>query len=395
MGGRVRSFDPGQIDLGTLRDVFPVEEIDKILREADRAGKRKRQLPGNFTCYLVIALGLWMTDGCGEVLRRLLEGARRTCHDIRIASGSAITQARQRVGGEVMEKIYRHLVRPIALKTTRSAWYRRWRLVTLDGTTMDVADSDENVTEFGRPSNQHGGGAYPQLRCVALVENGTHSVFAAEMGPCTTAEGTLADKVLQQLESTMLCLADRLFYSYKRWKTLQECGAALLWRMRSQIALPRIKTLPDGSYLSKVYPSAEHRRRDKEGITVRVIEYWVDGFRQLYRIMTNVLDPAQGPAEQFARLYGRRWTIETAFGEIKTKLRSSRIVLRSKKPELVRQDFFGLLLAHFGVRSLMHRAALQEDIPADELSFVHSLRVIERKLPLLVSFSPSPDPTPA
>jgi len=390
MGASARRFDIDQAGIGVLAEAFPLETVRAILKATGREGKRKRLLPASMMVYYVIALGLFVGVGCREVLRRLLDGAIWIWPDrIRVATESAITQARQRLGSLPIEKLYAEVVVPIAKKLTRGAWYRAWRVVTLDGFVLDVAESDENVRTFGRPGSSRGKSAYPQVRVVGLLENGTHVFFGAEMDRCDVGETTIARRILNKLRRNMLCLADRNFVNYPLWKEAVATGAKLVWRAKLQLVIPKIRKLADGSYLAKIYPSSKHRRQDRDGILVRLVDYRIDGFRESYRLVTNILDPAKAPALDLARLYSERWTIETGLDELKTHLRGSNVVLRSKLPDLVRQDVFGLLLAHYGVRFVMHDAALSEDIATDELSFVHTLRVVHRKLPWFVSFPPS------
>lgn len=387
----LRRFDVSQIGLGVLGEAFPIEKIEAALRATGRQSKRKRQLPATMMAYYVIALGLFVSVGCREVLRRLLEGAKWIWpHEVPVSTESAITQARQRLGFEAIEQLYRDVVQPLAKKVTRAAWFRQWRVVTLDGTTFDVADSEANDEAFGRPGSSRGASSFPQARVVGLVENGTHVLFAAEMSGCRTGEATLARQIVPALRRNMLCLADRNFFSYELWQQARATGAALVWRLRKQIKVVNSRQLADGSYLGKVYATNRHAKLQEGGITVRLIEYRIDGYRDTYRILTTILEPDRAPALELAYLYSHRWTIESAFDEIKTHLRDGRIVLRSKLPELVKQDVFGLLLAHFGVRFVMHKAALLEDIETEELSFVHTLRVVHRKLPWLIAFPPSP-----
>ena len=281
------------------------------------------------------------------------------------------------------------MVRPIATRASIGAWFRRWRLVTLDGSTLDVADTKQNERAFGRPGSARGKAGFPQLRFVTLLENGTHVLFGAELGRYNTGEATLARKVVSRLPADALCLADRNFFSYALWKAALASGAALLWRARSDLILPKLKLLADGSYLTKIYPSPRARARDVHGISARLITYRLGKGREEYRLLCSILDPRKAPAIQLANLYTKRWTIETVLGELKTRLRGARVVLRSRIPNLVRQDFWGLLLAHFGVRALMHDAALEQKIEATDLSFVHALRTVARYLPLYVSFFPS------
>ena len=392
--GRVtlRRFEVSQVGVGVLAEAFPLEKVQAILKATGRESQRKRQLPATMMMYYTVALGLFSSVGCREVLRKLLEGARWIWpHEVRVSTESAITQARQRLGFEPVERLYKDVVQPLAKKITRGAWYRgQWRVVTLDGTTFDVDDSEANEQAFGRPGSSRGRSSYPQVRLVGLVENGTHVLFGAELGGCRIGEATLARKVIAALRRNMLCLADRNFFSYALWQQARATGAALVWRLRKQINVVKSKQLADGSYLGKIYPTKKHAKRQEGGVPVRLIEYRIDGYRQAYRILTTILDPAKAPALELAYLYSPRWTIETAFDEIKTHLRDTRIVMRSKLPALVKQDVFGLLLAHFGVRFVMHEAALVEDIETEELSFVHTLRVIHRKLPWLLAFPPSP-----
>ncbi len=386
-GARITDF----VSLGVLTEKFPRTTIDRILQETGRASKRERNLPAHVVVYYVIALALYGQVSYGEVLRCLLEGLEWLGLNVRRLRGtakSAITQARSRLGKEPLQRLYQEVVSPIATPQTQGAWYRGRRLVTLDGSTLDLADTAANEATFGRPGASRGRSGYPQLRFVALLENGTHVLFATEMGGYGRGESTLAHGVVAELGPEMVCLADRNFFSYALWKRSQEGGSHLLWRVKKNLRLPCLERLSDGSYRSKIYPNDKARRRDQEGLAVRVIEYRLEGIDERYRLLTT-LQPEDGPAEELAALYHERWEIETALDELKTHLRGARIVLRSKKPELVEQEFYGLLLAHFALRGLMHEAALKAHVDPDKLSFVHSLRVVRRKLPRLVSIPPS------
>jgi thymidylate kinase len=233
---------------------------------------------------------------------------------------------------------------------------------------------------------------------VALLENGTHVLWAAQMGSYATDELTLAKDVLPALRKGMLCLADRFFPSYKLWQAAAQTGADLLWRTRQNAHLDVEQRLPDGSYLSRIYASTSDRRNRRNGIVVRVIDYRlkdVPGAEAIYRLITTILDHTQAPAQELAALYHERWEIETALDELKTHLRGAQIVLRSKTPELVEQEFFGLLMAHFAVRGLMHEAALKADEDPDRLSFLHAVRVVQRRLARFAAIPPSAEESPA
>lgn len=255
-----------------------------------------------------------------------------------------------------------------------------------------MADERANEAAFGRPGASRGTSAFPQLRFVSLVESGTHVLFGTRLGPYATGEVTLAKEVLGALRPDMLCLADRGLFGFGLWVQARATGAQLLWRVKVNARLPQDQRLADGSWLSRIHASDRDRRHQRNGIVVRVIEYRLHGLSEaepIYRLLTSLLDPAEAPAAELAALYHQRWEIETALDELKIHLRGARIVLRSKTPELVRQEFYGLMLAHFAVRGLMHEAALIADADPDELSFLHTVRVVRRKLAPFLAIPPS------
>src|ERR671912_1154763 len=332
------------ISLGVIARTFPLDRVREVLVETGRASERERDLPAQVMVYYAIALALYMGAGTREVLRCLLEGLRWLwgAEAVRVAGKSGISQARTRLGEAPLRRLYAQVARPIATRATRGAWYRAWRLVSLDGSCLDVADTEENRAAFGRPEASRGESAFPQRRFVALVENGTHVLFGARPGGFADGETTLAHDALPALRPGMLCLADRQFFGHALWQAAAATGA-----------------------------------------------------EPLYRLVTTMLDPAEAPAAELAALYHERWGIEGALDELKTHLRGARMVLRSKTPELVRQEFWGLLLAHFAVRGLMHEAALRADEDPDRLPFLHAVRVVRRKLPLFAALPPSSEACPA
>ncbi len=383
------------ISLGVITKTFPVTAIDAVLKNTGRASIRQRDLPAHVVVYYVIALALYMQSSYREVLRCLLEGIQWLLGPgmiVKVVGKSGISQARTRLGWKPIQQLHDKVVKPIAVESTKGAWYRSWRLVSLDGSTLDIADEKENEEAFARPSASRGTSAFPQLRFVSLVENGTHVLFGTRMEGVKTGEITLAKEVLPSLRKGMLCLADRNFFGFELWNQARGTGSDLLWRVKKNLRLPCEKRLPDGSYLSRVYASPKDQRHGKNGVVVRVIEYrleGVEGAEPIYRLLTTILDHEQAPATELAALYHERWEIETALDELKTHLRGSRIVLRSKTPDLVRQEFYGLMLAHFAVRGLMHEAALRADEDPDRLSFLHAVRVVRRKIARFASIPPS------
>jgi hypothetical protein len=396
-GSRITDY----ISLGVIARFFPIEKIHDVLEQTNRASVRERDLPAHVVVYYVIALALYMRSSYREVLRCLLEGVQWLLDPsakVKVAGKSGISQARSRLGVEPVKKLYDTVVTPIAEERTRGAWFRQWRLVSLDGSTLDVADTVENDEAFGRPGASRGSSAFPKIRFVALLENGTHVLWAAHMDQYAIDELTLAEKVIPSLRQGMLCMADRFFPSYKLWRMAAKTGADLLWRTRRNARLDVEKRLPDGSYLSRIYASTSDRRNGRNGIVVRVIDYRlkdVEGSEPLYRLITTILDHEQAPARELAALYHERWEIETTLDELKTHLRGAQIVLRSKTPDLVRQEFFGLMMAHFAVRGLMHEAALKADEDPDRLSFLHSVRVVQRRMARYGAIPPSAEKKPS
>ncbi|PYV53167.1 MAG: IS4 family transposase [Acidobacteria bacterium] len=390
-GSRITDY----ISLGVIAKFFPIEKIREILQETKRASVRERDLPAHIVVYYVIALALYMRSSYREVLRCLLEGVQwllEPSAGIKVAGKSGISQARSRLGAEPVKRLYAAVVGPIAEQRTRGAWYRQWRLVSLDGSTLDVADTAENEQAFGRPGVSRGSSAYPKIRFVGLLETGTHILWAARMDKYKTDEITLAAAVVPALRQGMLCLADRFFPAYRLWQKAAQTGADLLWRVRKNARLEVDKRLVDGSYLSRIYRSTSDRRNRREAVVVRVIEYRlkdVPGAESVYRLITTILDSKRAPAKELAALYHERWEIETALDELKTHLRGAQIVLRSKTPELVEQEFYGLLMAHFAIRGLMHEAALHAGEDPDRLSFVHAVHVVQRRMPRYVAIPPS------
>jgi len=390
-GARITDY----ISLGVVSKTFPLSTIHAILNRTGRASKRQRELPAHVVIYYVIALALFMHASYREILRCLMEGLqwlKKPGEKIHVTGKSGISQARTRMGWEPVEALHDEIVRPIAEEKTRGAWYRGMRLVSLDGSTLDVADTRENGESYGYPGASRGKSAYPQIRFVSLVENGTHVLFGSRMGPYSMGEITLSKDVLSNLTTGMLCLADRYFFGFDLWKQAHATGADLVWRGKKNLRLPCRKRCADGSYVSVIYPSPRDRRNQTNGVDVRVIEYVLEGVpdsEPFYRLLTTIMDPEKAPAHELAVLFHERWEIETALDELKTHLRGSQIVLRSKTPALVKQEFYGLLLAHYAIRGLMHEAALKDDIDPDTLSFTHTVRVIRRKLSLFVSFPPA------
>ncbi|MER6076669.1 IS4 family transposase, partial [Streptomyces sp. NPDC001817] len=267
-------------------------------------------------------------------------------------------------------------------------------LVAVDGTTFDLPDTEANAAFFGRPGVSRGQekSAYPQARLAALVECGTHAVFAAEAGPLAVHETELAQRLFSSLVPGMLLLADRGFRGFDLWRAAAATGADLLWRVKNDSVLPVRTLLEDGSYLSEIVAARDKNRR-ADPIRVRVIEYALghDGSGTVYRLITTILDPKAASATSLAALYAQRWEIESTLDEIKTHQGGPRLVLRSQHPRGVEQEIFAFLLVHHALRDLMHQAARQSDQDPDRISFTRTLRIIRRHVTDQAAFSPLPN----
>src|SRR3712207_2210222 len=267
------------ISLGVIARAFPPHRLRRILDETGKASERERDLPAQVMVYYAIALALYMGSSTREVLRWLLEGLRWLwgAEAVKVAGKSGISQARSRLGEAPLRRLHDEVVQPIATRATRGAWYRAWWLVSLDGSCLDVADTAANRAAFGGPGVSRGQSAFPQLRFVARVENGTHVLFGARLGRFADGETALARVALAALRPGMLCLADRQFFGYALWQAAGATGADLLWRGKHNLRLPREAVLADGSSLTTIYPGDKDRRHRTGGVRVRVGEYRLAG----------------------------------------------------------------------------------------------------------------------
>jgi hypothetical protein len=378
------------VALGVLTRVFPPELVDAVLAATGRTEQRSRLLPARLVVYYVLALALFSQASYEEVMRNLVEGLAWESgwrKRWRVPSKSAIFQARARLGSEPLAALFDRGCVPLATADTPGASYRGWRLVGMDGTCVDVADTAENDAAFGRPGSGRGEGvgAFPQVRLVGLAECGTHAMFAVAMGAYRTAEVTLARELLAALEPAMLCLADRGFTAHPLFSAFAATGADLLWRAKANAVLPALERYDDGSYRSELVASDDKRTRVNV-LPVRVIEYRVDddGRPQAdqirYRLLTTIADPDAAPAAELAALYAQRWEFETTLDELKTHQRGPRVVLRSKTPDGVRQEIWGYLCVHYAIRALMTTAAADRGVDPDRVSFTRTLRAARRSV---------------
>jgi hypothetical protein len=383
------------ISVGVLARAFPPELVDRVLAESGRVERRARLLPARVMVYYAMALALFAESSYEEVMRNLVEGLDWSSgwqQEWKVPSKVAIAKARARLGPEPLQALYERAARPLAGAQSEGAFLGELRLMAVDGTTLDLADTPANEAAFGRPGSGRGEGraAYPQLRAVGLAECGTHAITDVALGPITAGEGGLAERLWPSLGPGMLVIADRGFWGFRAWQAARAGGAELLWRVRSNLILAVDEVLEDGSYRSRIYDSADRKR--SEHVEVRVVEYELTdpalGGPERYRLATTITDPGQASATELASAYPERWEFETALDELKTHQRGPRVVLRSKSPEGVYQEVYGHLLAHYAIRALMHEVAIEAGRDPDRLSFVRSLRVVRRSARAGPGFSP-------
>jgi hypothetical protein len=417
---------PDQVTLGMLVSRVPRDAVDDAVAVCGVREKRSDgKLPAHVTAYLTLGLALFPDEDYTEVATKVTGSLDRFgCWDAAwtVPTSSAITQARKRLGRKVFAELFERTCGPVAgpagpaaamtaLGTARGSFLRGWRLLAIDGFEVDVPDSKQNAAEFGYAGSGDNRSAFPKARVVALAECGTHAFVAAEVGAYNVGEKTLAARLYPRLRADELLTADRGFYSWTAWDTAQATGAALLWRAPTQLDLPVVRVLPDGTYLTVlIKPTIRGARRerllaaaragedlqdinavpdafDERGLPVvhlaRVIEYDVpdrvgNGTGELIVLLSTVLDPGQARADELAAGYHERWEEETANDQLKTHLRGPGRVLRSRLPDLVYQEIWSYLIVHHAISALVAKASAAADLDPDRISFAKALRLIRR-----------------
>lgn len=420
--------------LGVLVDAVPRDAVDEAVAVCGVREKRSDgKLPAHVIAYLTLALCLFPDDDYEEVAARVTGSLDRFgCWDASwsVPTSSAITQARKRLGREVLPELFEATCGPVAgdvsamaglaaLGTARGSFLRGWRLLAIDGFDVDVPDTPANAAEFGYAGSGPNRSAYPKARVVALAECGTHAFVAAEVDAYHVGEKTLAQRLYPRLRSDELLTADRGFYSWPAWDTAAATGAALLWRAPTQLALPVVRVLGDGTYLSVVMDATIRGKRrdtivaaaragcdlteveaalDERGLPrarlVRVVEYDVPdragaGTGELVVLLTTILDPTHASADELAAGYHQRWEEETGNDQLKTHLRGPGKVLRSRLPDLAYQEIWAYLIVHHAISALIAKASAAADLDPDRISFTKTLRLIRRTATGTAAFPPS------
>lgn len=410
-GGEVSSRLTDVIGVGTLTRLVPRELVEEVVTGLGRKEQRDKKLPARVMVYFVMAMTLFYGDGYEEVMRKLVAGLRYMGtwrREWSMPSPGGLCQARQRLGAEVMRELFERVAVPCALRSTRGAWVGGRRLMSLDGFGMEAPDSEENASYFGYAGKKERC-SFPYVQLAGLVECGTHAVVSAAIGRKGEGEETLAGRILSSgvIEPGMLVMLDAGLYSYQHLRMVVDAGADALFRVGANVGLPVLEWFSDGSYLSYVADPDTKRKSsyrlrhglveitDLPGIYVRVVDYEIPdrgNGDELITVITNVVDPGDLNAVDLATAYHERWEVELVVDELKTHQRGSAVILRSRKPDLVEQEIWGLFLTHYGLRHLMREAADQADLDPDRLSFIRTLRVVRRQVIDQAAFSPSTSP---
>lgn len=388
MGYKIREIDTErqfceQVTVDVIYQVVGLDVIQQVIVDQQVQEQRKRQLPARVTVLLCLAMNLMTELSLRFVLIRLVRGTR-LLSDLgigQLATKGAISQARYRLGAKPLETLFKRVCRPIATPETPGAFAFGLRLVAIDGTVEDVADTPANAAYFVRHYADRGAAAFPQAQGVYLCECGTHVIFDAGFWPIHTSEHVGAQRLLRSVETGMLLMVDRGLYSYELVNTAVQQGAQVLCRLSSTLKPQVVEVLPDGSYLAYIFPADRTRRRGGERRLVRIIEYTIDdphrpGHGSVHRLLTTLLDPQLYPVLDLIVVYHERWEVEITIDELDTHQRILDRPFRSLKPVGVIQEWYGLLLAHFIIRSIMHQAAVSHHLDPDRLSFVESVRLI-------------------
>jgi len=385
---RVLASWPKKVLLEAIDTAIPAEAIRRALQAADAGGQRQRLLPGRVCVLQILAMCLWPTMCMRDCLRNLIEGCRSGLGRLEetLPVKSAICAARKRLGVLPLRLLYKEVVRPLATAMTKGAFYKGMRLVAFDGTTFNTPDTEENDKAFGRPGSARGRAAFPKIRMVSLIEVATRVAIDFAAMPYCCGEHTIVIRLLRSLQTDMLVLWDRGFHSYKLWRRVMATGAQVLARVQSGLIFTPVRRLRDGSFLAYLYPTPLSRNKKRHGILVRIIDYTINdpqrvGHRQRHTLITTLLNAKLHPSRKLICLYHERWEIEIAYDEVKVHQNENRPALRSKTPWGVMQEIHGLMLVHFALCHLRHQAALINDIDPDQISFVHTLRVVQRAIP--------------
>ncbi len=365
-------------------DSLDPQWIEAALAATGTATLRRRKLPAEQVVWIVIGMALFRDRSIQEVVHHLdlvLPGQAAATARRAAATSSAVVQARDRLGAAPLATLFEQTASRWA---GASADAHRWRglaLYGVDGSALRVADTPENEAAFGRPGTSRGGAAgYPQLRLVALMVLRSHLLAGLSLGPWSQGELTLAEPLWSKLPDHSLTILDRGFLSYALLHRLATSGSERHWliRTKSNLRWRTAKRLGANDELVEILVSRQTRRTHPElpdPLLVRAVRYQRKGFRP-QTLLTSLLDPAAYPAAEIAELYHERWELELGFDEIKTHTLEREEALRSRAPERVHQEVWGLAIAYNLVRLEMQHVAERVRLTPTRISFRHTLLLL-------------------
>lgn len=373
-----------------LQSYLPAEWIEDALRDTKRDSVRKRRLPAFATTWVVIAMGLFRDRAIDEVVAHLglARGSNRSQTNGFTVGSGVIADARKRLGAEPMKVLF---YRMSDEWSTHDDSARRWRglaLFGLDGILLRLAESEQNVAEFGLPGSSRGRSAYPQARTLLLTELRTHVSCAGAIGPCRgkrTGELSLAREVWGRVPSHSVVFLDKGLVEYGALYRLNHGDNRDALQQRHWLALAKkkakwnlVKRLGDGDTIVEVKIGRKSRKEDPElppTMHIRAIVHEVRGFRPKI-LLTSLLDAAAYPAREIESLHYEGREVDIGHDELKTHMLERQETLRSKRPEGVKQEIWGLLIAYNLVRRKMLDVSKEAGVQPLRISFRHTLQVM-------------------
>src|SRR5258708_24588784 len=373
-----------QVSMTMLSEVYPTDVIERCVQQSEPWSSKVRRVRLSTALtlvVLVISMALWSRRNQCQVWQSLV-GKLSDIHPAEpksTISDSGLSGRRKALGSQCLQALMRERCQVIAQPSSMpGAFFGRYRLMAIDGTVFNTAETKANSLAFGRSSNQYGPGAYPQVRCVLLAECGPHAVVGLEIDGYEVSEVHGAHRLLEQVGRNMLVLVDAGITSGGFIEHVRARGAHLLGALEAggweRLSHQRRLAVGAGlTWVSPTCPSSAHYPV-RHGRWVRIISYRVPDERlgeqgKVDRLVTTLLNPRVALALELVALYHERWEVELVIDEIKTHERAQRKVLRSKTPEGVRQELYGIYLAHYAVRILLAQAAVEAELDPDRLSF--------------------------
>lgn len=360
-----------------------IEWVTQALEATGTASVRRRKMPAEFAVWLVIGMALLRDRSIEEVVTHLslVLGDRKSPRRL---SHSAIFEARERLGCGALAVLFHQSAQKWAAPSAHALRWRGLAVYGVDGTTMLTPDTAENEQAFGRPRNGETAASYPQVRLVALLVLRSHLLANFAAGPYRVGEQTLAKKLWDGLPDHSVVIVDKGFINYLVFCQIQHQGIDHHWLCRAKPNLKWrvLRSLGDGDDLVEIRIH-HHLLRDHpelpKVLVVRAVRYQRRGFRP-QTLLTSLLDPAAYPANEVVELYHERWELEISFDEIKTHTLERAETLRSKTPERICQELWGLAIAYNLVRQEMAGVAERLHLPPRRLSYRHSLMFIRNFL---------------